>query len=290
MLINSVCVWCCVCCWFGVASSRFALYNVLGAVIWSVLFVGAGFFFGNLPFVQVRARLSHPFADLGCTGAGHRGMRCLTASTPRAEELHAGGAGHRGGQRGARRHRAAPGPQGGGGGAAAQRHGLNGLNAPRWARFASNFSGKKEGAAHTAPVQMAEAEAALAAEASNGSAQREEDALKDVHVSLDEARDFLFTSLRSLERFSGEARATLELLQGRKPGDEWILLWQEQLHKGRLIMQQQQELWEQQAERMDAYVDSVRQLANELALNGPQLLRVRLPSRQVHALAAPHGE
>ena len=28
-------------------------YNVGGAVLWSVLFVGAGYFFGNLPFVQV---------------------------------------------------------------------------------------------------------------------------------------------------------------------------------------------------------------------------------------------
>lgn len=31
---------------------RFALYNVLGACIWTFLFVGAGFFFGNLPVVQ----------------------------------------------------------------------------------------------------------------------------------------------------------------------------------------------------------------------------------------------
>lgn len=32
--------------------SQFALYNVAGAVIWTVMFVGAGYFFGNLPFVQ----------------------------------------------------------------------------------------------------------------------------------------------------------------------------------------------------------------------------------------------
>jgi len=31
---------------------RFGLYNVLGAAIWTFLFLGAGFFFGNLPFVQ----------------------------------------------------------------------------------------------------------------------------------------------------------------------------------------------------------------------------------------------
>ena len=36
----------------SMAYSEFALYNVGGAVLWSVLFTGAGFFFGNLPFVQ----------------------------------------------------------------------------------------------------------------------------------------------------------------------------------------------------------------------------------------------
>lgn len=33
-------------------TSRFALYNVVGALVWTVLFLGAGFFFGNLPVVQ----------------------------------------------------------------------------------------------------------------------------------------------------------------------------------------------------------------------------------------------
>ena len=32
--------------------NRFAAYNVAGALLWTVLFVGAGFFFGNLPVVQ----------------------------------------------------------------------------------------------------------------------------------------------------------------------------------------------------------------------------------------------
>ncbi|KAJ9517495.1 hypothetical protein QJQ45_025020, partial [Haematococcus lacustris] len=36
--------------------TRFAWYNVLGAVIWTVLFVGGGFFFGNLPFVQASVK------------------------------------------------------------------------------------------------------------------------------------------------------------------------------------------------------------------------------------------
>lgn len=31
---------------------KFAAYNVGGALLWTALFVGAGFFFGNLPVVQ----------------------------------------------------------------------------------------------------------------------------------------------------------------------------------------------------------------------------------------------
>lgn len=30
-------------------------YNVGGAILWAVLFVGAGYLFGNLPFVQVQS-------------------------------------------------------------------------------------------------------------------------------------------------------------------------------------------------------------------------------------------
>ena len=33
-------------------AARFGLYNVGGALLWTLLFVGAGYFFGNLPFVQ----------------------------------------------------------------------------------------------------------------------------------------------------------------------------------------------------------------------------------------------
>lgn len=32
--------------------SDFATYNVVGAIVWTVLFVGAGFVFGNIPAVQ----------------------------------------------------------------------------------------------------------------------------------------------------------------------------------------------------------------------------------------------
>jgi membrane-associated protein len=32
--------------------SKFFLYNVVGAVLWVGLFIGGGYAFGNLPFVQ----------------------------------------------------------------------------------------------------------------------------------------------------------------------------------------------------------------------------------------------
>lgn len=34
------------------AYQKFAAYNVFGAIVWTLLFTGVGFFFGNLPFVE----------------------------------------------------------------------------------------------------------------------------------------------------------------------------------------------------------------------------------------------
>lgn len=34
------------------AYQKFATYNVFGAIVWTLLFTGVGFFFGNLPFVE----------------------------------------------------------------------------------------------------------------------------------------------------------------------------------------------------------------------------------------------
>lgn len=36
---------------------RFALYNITGAILWVGLFVGAGYFFGALPFVQKNMKI-----------------------------------------------------------------------------------------------------------------------------------------------------------------------------------------------------------------------------------------
>jgi membrane protein DedA with SNARE-associated domain len=41
--------------------SKFVAYNIGGAILWTVLFVGAGFFFGAIPAVQVS--LSRAFSS-----------------------------------------------------------------------------------------------------------------------------------------------------------------------------------------------------------------------------------
>ena len=51
--------------------ARFGAYNVGGAVLWTVLFVGAGFFFGNLDFVRHNFTLV-VLAIVARVGAAHR--------------------------------------------------------------------------------------------------------------------------------------------------------------------------------------------------------------------------
>jgi hypothetical protein len=42
-----------------VLACRFATYNVVGALVWTVLFLGAGYFFGNLPGRLNTTRVCH---------------------------------------------------------------------------------------------------------------------------------------------------------------------------------------------------------------------------------------
>ncbi len=44
----------CICSWALIEqyTCRFGAYNVGGALLWTIMFVGAGFFLGNLPAVK----------------------------------------------------------------------------------------------------------------------------------------------------------------------------------------------------------------------------------------------
>lgn len=49
---------CTVRCWYGHMSYRhFAVYNVVGALVWVLLFTYSGYFFGGLPVVQENLKL-----------------------------------------------------------------------------------------------------------------------------------------------------------------------------------------------------------------------------------------
>lgn len=87
-------------------------------------------------------------------------------------------------------------------------------------------------------------------------------------VTLDETRDFFYTSLRALERFCVELKGTVEALEARRPSDEWLEASETQLRKGTLFLDQQLEMWGSQSGRLDEYVASVRALADEEAIRG----------------------
>lgn len=116
---------CCACgavCLCG--ACRFAMYNVVGALVWTAIFLGAGFFFGNmpgetavcLPWLSLAANTLplHPYLLMPTTVTACLAARlawcgsvllthchgvCLytpcALPCSGAAQLHAGGAGHR---------------------------------------------------------------------------------------------------------------------------------------------------------------------------------------------------
>eukprot|EP00798_Chlamydomonas_sp_ICE-L_P020097 gene20097-26815_t len=74
-------------------------------------------------------------------------------------------------------------------------------------------------------------------------------------LTLDEVRDYLAVGVRSCERFSTSLKAQLELLESRKPDEEWLELTKEEAS-----------VWADFKARVDGYYDSVRRMADQMAL------------------------
>lgn len=87
-------------------------------------------------------------------------------------------------------------------------------------------------------------------------------------VTLDEVRDFLYTCLRSSERFTTTLKSTVEVLDKKSANDEWLEQAEEQLQKGHMFHEQQTELWQDLYSRMQSYIASVRKLADAVAIEG----------------------
>lgn len=110
------------------------------------------------------------------------------------------------------------------------------------------------------------------------------------HVTLDEMRDALFSAQRALERHAGEVKKIADVLNDRKPEDEWLELSQETLHKAELFLSQQLEVISRQKERLDKYINGVRELAESEALKGMRMVnRMANGHARVHTFSCHAG-
>lgn len=73
---------------------------------------------------------------------------------------------------------------------------------------------------------------------------------------------------RACERFSQQLGALVARLQAAQAGDAWLSEVQQEAHKVVAFHQQQCGVWAGLAGAVDAYVDSVRELAERMALAG----------------------
>ncbi|GLI69313.1 hypothetical protein VaNZ11_013892 [Volvox africanus] len=84
--------------------------------------------------------------------------------------------------------------------------------------------------------------------------------------SLDEARETLFTLQRACERRAVALAKIVEVLNSKEPEDEWLLEVLEEAEKGMAFHHQQLEMFTTFHSRSTAYVEAVRNEANQLAM------------------------
>lgn len=85
-------------------------------------------------------------------------------------------------------------------------------------------------------------------------------------LTLDLAKDFFYTQMRACERHANVLKNFIEVLDGKKEGDPWLEEIQLEASKGRLFHEQQHHDWEGFDDRVKEYIESIRQLADEIAL------------------------
>ncbi|KAI8472421.1 MAG: hypothetical protein J3K34DRAFT_519757 [Monoraphidium minutum] len=87
-------------------------------------------------------------------------------------------------------------------------------------------------------------------------------------LTLDECRDAFYVSQRACERYARELQGFVDLLDSKKAagGEAWIEAVQDAARKAAHFHGSQVEEWRAFAERSDAYVESVRRLAERMAI------------------------
>jgi hypothetical protein len=115
----------------------------------------------------------------------------------------------------------------------------------------------------------------MASEASGSGAAHGAPSAADLPpLTLDECREAFYVAQRACERYAGELRAFVELLDSKKAagGEAWIEAVQDESRKASFFHSNQLSEWEGFSERADAYVDSVRRLAELMAIAGAAAL------------------
>jgi hypothetical protein len=89
-------------------------------------------------------------------------------------------------------------------------------------------------------------------------------------LTLDDARDAFYVAQRACERFALQLKGFVELLDSKKAqADEaWMEAVQDEARRVLTFHSSQHAEWDAFSERTDAYVDSVRRLAERMAIAG----------------------
>jgi hypothetical protein len=96
------------------------------------------------------------------------------------------------------------------------------------------------------------------------------DALGAPPLTLDECREAFYVAARACERYTAQLKSFVELLDSKKAqADEaWIEAVQEEAKRALFFHSNQHAEWDAFTERADSYVDSVRRLAEAMAIAG----------------------
>jgi hypothetical protein len=87
-------------------------------------------------------------------------------------------------------------------------------------------------------------------------------------ISLDDARSFFFVAQRTCAQQAQRLEKLCKQLDGLKAADEWLDVVVNELDASVNAAAEQHETFVTMSSRMHSYVDSIRQLANALAVKG----------------------
>lgn len=92
-------------------------------------------------------------------------------------------------------------------------------------------------------------------------------------VTLDSSREHFFVAQRAHERLAAQLKVFVGALEQQTPDDGWLEQVQAEAAKLVTFLDNQREQWMQISTGIDSYVESVKELADTMAINGEVLLQ-----------------